>query len=76
MIHLNHQAPTAIPGKGCGVFTHGSTGSRFGGAHPDGTLGLHWYVAGKLQYRRIKCSSYREAQRKLLQYLKGYNVCG
>lgn len=58
------------------VRTHGTVGDRFGGARKDGTASLYeWRGVTLLPTRNIKCSTYRKAQRKLLQWLKGYNVC-
>lgn len=54
-------------------WTYGTGGSRvrFGGAHPDGLLTLYSWEA-ELVTRRIQCSTYRKAVRRLRQYLAGY----
>ena len=54
--------------------TNGRADARFGGAHADGSVGLHYWADGALVTYRRKCSTYRKAQRLLLQYLKGYHV--
>uniref|UniRef100_A0AAU6W122 Uncharacterized protein n=4 Tax=unclassified bacterial viruses TaxID=12333 RepID=A0AAU6W122_9VIRU len=58
------------------TFTHGSSMRRFGGAHRDGHVNFYYWddVNCKHVMVRKKCGSYRKAQRKLLQWLKGYNV--
>lgn len=58
-------------------WTFGSSsgpGSRFGGAHLDGTVGLHDYTPGAVRYRIVKCRSYRRAVRVLRWHLMGYKV--
>jgi hypothetical protein len=68
---------TRVEGSVGETFTYGTqgmVGNRFGGAHKNGIVGLHEYVRGQLVYKKVKCSTYRKAQRKLLQWLKGYNV--
>jgi hypothetical protein len=70
---LNHNAdcPAAL-GPSC---TYGRNAAhRFGAAFRNGSVGLHAYVGGQLTYHNVKCSTYRKAQRKLIQWLKGYNV--
>ena len=61
-----------------GTYTFGTGGAnpkgRFGGAHPNGSVNLHYWVGSELVSAHRKCSTYRKAQRKLLQWLKGYNV--
>lgn len=61
-----------------GTYTHGTGGAlprgRFGGAHRDGAVNIHHWVGSELFTARRKCSTYRKAQRKLLQWMKGYNV--
>ena len=54
-------------------WTHGTGGrqGRFGGAHPDGLLTLYSWEA-ELVTRRIQCSTYRKAVRRLRQHLAGY----
>ncbi len=44
---------------------------RFGGAYPDGRVGLQ-ESASKVRW--VKCASYRKAVRKLRQWCNGYNV--
>ena len=56
-------------------FGSGGVGSRYGGAHRCGHVNLHsWGPNNESLVRQIKCGSYRKAQRKLLQWLKGYSV--
>ena len=54
-------------------WTYGTGGrqGRFGGAHPGGLLNLFSWEA-ELVTRRIKCSTYRKAVRRLRQHLAGY----
>lgn len=52
---------------------------RFGGAYPDGTAGLHYWIdkgeAGQILMRKVvKCRSYRRAVRVLRWHLLGYGV--
>lgn len=66
------------------TYTHGSTADRFGGAYRNGQVQLHYWrttVGGPMDGRqklvslpKIKCATYRKAQRKLRQWLKGYSV--
>lgn len=71
-MHLNHNADNGLGS----TFTHGTVNARFGGAHRDGVVNLHWWVDGTTELRsaKRKCGTYRKAQRKLIQWLKGYNV--
>lgn len=56
-------------------FGSGGVNGRYGGAHRDGKASLHsWGPANEMLCRTVKCSTYRKAQRKLRQWLKGYNV--
>lgn len=71
-IHLNHLTRNS---DDLTHRTHGTVGDRFGGARLDGTASLYrWEGVILMPTRNIKCSTYRKAQRKLLQWLKGYNV--
>lgn len=58
-------------------WTFGSRGKdgRYGGAHRDGRVNLNsWGPNNEMLVRTVQCSTYRKAQRKLRQWLKGYNV--
>jgi hypothetical protein len=58
------------------VRTHGSVGNRFGSARKCGGVSLYQWDGHVLRPTvNFKCSTYRKAQRKLLQWLKGYTVC-
>jgi len=72
-VWLNQNADCPEPlGPNC---TFGSNAKhRFGAAFRNGSVGLNDYVDGELTYHNVKCSTYRKAQRKLQQWLKGYNV--
>ena len=59
------------------VWTFGTGGKdgRYGGAHRNGMVNLHsWGPGNEMLCRKVQCSTYRKAQRKLRQWLKGYNV--
>jgi len=71
-IVLNHTLVDSESGR---PRTHGSVGARFGSARNDGTVSLYqWHGTTLGRCRNSQCSTYRKAQRKLLQWLKGYNV--
>lgn len=68
-------------GETLGSWTYGTGGpaGRFGGANPNGRLHLHHWSTNvdgsqRLHTHRQRCSTYRKAQRKLRQWLNGYNV--
>lgn len=62
-------------GESSWTFGSGGRAGRYGGAHRCGRVNLHsWGPNNEMLVRKIQCSSYRKAQRKLLQWLKGYNV--
>jgi hypothetical protein len=58
------------------AWTYGGVSGRYGGAYRNGRAALsRWDKATQTHVRKaVKCSTYRKAQRKLLQWLKGYNV--
>lgn len=62
-----------------GEWTYGNSTwlQRFGGAYKGSRVAslTYWCTAtNKHVTRNVKCASYRKAQRKLLQWIKGYNV--
>lgn len=82
-MNLNHNCDPL----GSGVtHTHGSRSDlawgRFGGAYRDGTVSRHHWVPVKgdrtdrelVTLPRLKFATYRKAQRKLRQWLKGYTI--
>lgn len=54
------------------TFGTGGVRGRFGVGTADGVLRLHFWEAGELTTKHLKCATYRKAVRRLRQHLKGH----